>query len=86
MADRIVQLEGARILDQGNFKTLETTLPSGELVHNEPSIQDIKKGNDGEIWKDAKEIGESANLEKEDEDRRRGSVSLKVYLKTLKKN
>jgi hypothetical protein len=81
MADRIVQLgEGGVIAFQGNFETFKTTLPLGESVADEASL---KNGNQQEVWADNKKSVEGVNLEQEEEERRRGTVSLKVYLRYL---
>ena len=82
-ADRIIQLEAGSILAQGNLETLKNTLAFEEFVHEEPGKQDMKIVDDGEVWGCSGKFVECANLEKEEEDQKRGSVSLKVYLKYL---
>jgi hypothetical protein len=81
MADRIVQLgEGGVIAFQGNFETLKNTLPLDGSVVDDTSPKD---GKQRDVWADNKESVEGVNLEQEEEDRKSGTVSLKVYLKYL---
>ena len=85
-ADRIVQLEGGSILAQGNFESLKTTLPLTRPDEDAPGINDDRKAVDhDEIWGGTgtgKPV-KSVDLEEDEEDRERGSVSFKVYLQYL---
>ena len=80
MVDRIVQLKEGRILAQGNFETLKTAL---SLIESVQGIEDGKIVDHSEVWGDTGKFLEGVNLGKEEEDRKRGMVSLKVYLSYL---
>ena len=81
MADRIVQLEGGKIVAQGDFESLKATLSLMKTVLDEPGIKNV---NHGEVQGDTDKFVNGVNLEKQEEDKKRGIVPLKVYLEYLR--
>ena len=82
MADRIVQLgEGGVILTQGSYETFKTTLPLNVSLEDDTSPKD--RVDRRELWGDNEEFVEGVNLEKEEEERKSGTVSLKFYVEYL---
>jgi ABC-type multidrug transport system ATPase subunit len=82
-AAHIVQLEGGTIVAQGSFEALKTTLPLKGSILDESCARGSKIVGQREVWShDGKDV-EGVNLQEEEEDRKSGSVSLKLYLEYL---
>ena len=83
LADRIVQLDRGTIAVQGDFETLKTKLPLTEPAPVELGVKDREIVDHDEVWSRTEKTMKCANMKEEEEDRKRGLVSLKVYLKYL---
>ncbi len=82
-ADHIVQLQGGTIVAQGSFEALKTTLPVKGSSLDESCAKDSKIDGQSEVWVHDGKDEQGVNLQEEEEDRKSGSVSLKLYLEYL---
>ncbi len=76
-------MEGGTIVAQGSFEALKTTLPLKGSSFDEPSAKDNKIVGQREVWGHDGKFVEGVNLQEEEEDRKSGRISLKVYLEYL---
>ncbi len=76
-------MEGGTIVAQGSFEALKTTLPLESSSLDEPCAKDNKIVGQREVWGHDGKNEQGVNLEEEQEDRKSGSVSLKLYLEYL---
>jgi hypothetical protein len=76
-------LDRGTIAVQGDFETLKTKLPLTEPAPVELGVKDREIVDHDEVWGRTEKTMKCANMKEEEEDRKRGLVSLKVYLKYL---
>ena len=75
VASHIVHLDGGRIVNQGTFEAVKSSLPIDES--NEKTSKSESQRN---VWSDAGELMRGVSLKEEKEDRNFGSVSWKLCL------